>query len=68
MSKVKGGGRILEVDGQREGGRSGGRGGLENWTIFMDVKCVSSLRRKLKIPPSYLEILRGTSKNSSKCL
>ena len=30
----KEGGRILDVDGQR---------GLENWTIFMDVICVSSL-------------------------
>ena len=33
------GGRILDVDGQ--GVKWGG--GLENWTIFMDVTCVSSL-------------------------
>ena len=32
----QGGGRILDVDGQ-------GGGGFENWTIFMDVICVSSL-------------------------
>ena len=31
------GGRILNVDGK------GGWAGLENWTIFMDVICVSSL-------------------------
>ena len=31
------GGRILDVHGQ-------GVGGLENWTIFMDVICVSCLR------------------------
>ena len=30
-------GRISDVDGQ-------GQGGLENWTIFMDVICVSSLK------------------------
>ena len=30
--------RILDVDGQ-------GVEGLENWTIFMDVICVSSLRQ-----------------------
>ena len=29
-------GKILDIDGQ-------GGGGLENWTIFMDVICVSSL-------------------------
>ena len=34
----QGDGRILDFDGQ------GGVGGLENWTIFMDVICVSSLR------------------------
>ena len=32
----EGGGRILDVGGQ-------GGGSLENWTIFMDVICVSSL-------------------------
>ena len=32
----QGGGWILDVDGQ-------GGGGLENWIIFMDVKCLSSL-------------------------
>ena len=35
----QGGGRILYVI--RQGG--GGEGGFENWTIFMDVICVSSL-------------------------
>ena len=29
----QGGGRILDVDGQ-------GRGGLENWPVFMDAICV----------------------------
>ena len=40
---VKGqeGGRVLDVDEQ--GGRVGG---LENWTIFMDVICVSSHIRR----------------------
>ena len=33
----RGGGRILDEAGQ------GGRG-LENWTIFMEVICVSSLK------------------------
>ena len=33
----QGGGRILDIDGQ------GGVGGLENWTILMDVICISSL-------------------------
>ena len=32
----RGGGRISDVNGQRVGG-------LENWTIFMDVICLSSL-------------------------
>ena len=32
----QGGGRTLDVDGQ-------GGGGLENWIIFMNVICVSSL-------------------------
>ena len=36
----QGGARILVVD--RQGGGGGG-GSLENWTIFMDVKCESSL-------------------------
>ena len=35
-SKVKGGGRILDVDGQE----SEEWGVFENWTIFMDVICV----------------------------
>ena len=35
----QGSGRILDVDGQ------GVWGGDENWTISMDVICVSSLRR-----------------------
>ena len=34
----QGGKKILDVDGQ-----GGGVGGLENWTILMDVTCVSSL-------------------------
>ena len=34
-------GRILDVDGQ---GVGGGGGVVENWTIFMDVICVSSLK------------------------
>ena len=33
----EGGQRILEVDGQ------GGLGGIENWTVFMDVICASPL-------------------------
>ena len=37
------GGRIFDVDGQRGGG-------LENWTIFMDTICVSSLDIHRKIP------------------
>ena len=36
------GGRILNVDGQ------GGVEGLENWTIFMDVICASSLTTTAK--------------------
>ena len=35
--QVQAGGRIVDVDGQ------GGVEGLENWTISMDVICVSSL-------------------------
>ena len=35
-SASQGGGRILDLDRQRGGG-------LENWTIFMGVICVSSL-------------------------
>ena len=42
------GGRILGVHGQ-------GVGGLENWTIFMDVICVSSLRVQLFFPGNKLE-------------
>ena len=34
------GGRIMDVDGQV----GWGRGGPENWTIFMDAICVSSLK------------------------
>ena len=34
----EGGGKILDVDGQ-------GVRDLENWIIFMDVICASSLRR-----------------------
>ena len=33
----QGGGRISDVDGRR------GVGGLENWTFFVDVICVSFL-------------------------
>ena len=33
----QGGAKILEADGQ-------GDGGVENWTIFIEVICVSSLR------------------------
>ena len=42
----QGGGRILDVDGQ--GGCC-----LENWTIFMEVMCVSSLTplRMIKVKP-----------------
>ena len=39
--QVQEGGRILDVDGQRGWG-------LENWTIFMDVICASSLKLKGK--------------------
>ena len=35
-----------DVAGQ--GGAGGGWWGLENWTIFMDVICVSSLKKKRK--------------------
>ena len=36
----QGGGIILVVDGQKSGG-------IENWIIFMDVICVSSLTDKI---------------------
>ena len=37
----QGDGRILDVAGQ---GGGGGVRGLENWTTFMDVRCLVSLR------------------------
>ena len=39
----QGGGRILDVAGQGLGGRGGGP---ENWTIFLDVICVSPVIEK----------------------
>ena len=49
------GGRISDIDGQ-------GVGGLENWTIFMDVICVSSLT----VFVSFLKVLSLAGKISEK--
>ena len=51
----QGGDRILDVDGQ-------GGGTLENWTIFMDVICVSSLTAIKLISDGKYDML--TNKNS----
>ena len=49
------GGRTSDIDGQ-------GVGGLENWTIFMDVICVSSLT----VFVSFLKVLSLAGKISEK--
>ena len=46
----QGGKRILDIDGQ-------GGGGLENWSIFMDVICVSSLMASYKKAAGRLHLL-----------
>ena len=45
LSFEEGGGVCLKLDVQCQEGGQGVKwgGGLENWTIFMDVTCVSSL-------------------------
>ena len=48
---MPGGGRILDVDRQ-----GGGWGGLENWTIFVDVICVSSITEHLRVTNSVDEL------------
>ena len=56
----------LDVQGQGSGKNldvvEQGVGGLENWTIFMDVMCVSSLNIKHDVSPIPVSIFSKYSK------